>query len=102
MKSSLEKQFHQDMVSIYTTAKKECRYVASRFLQLVSSEGGLRAAKQLTVPDTSDSVHVPPLRDPTFRTAIMSQSHRSHRVYESADEEIALCCARLQEFHYSI
>lgn len=44
---TLEKQFEQEMINIYTTAKKECGYNASRFLQLVSTKGGLAAAKQL-------------------------------------------------------
>ncbi|WP_019227245.1 hypothetical protein [Sedimentibacter sp. B4] len=43
----LEKKFHKDMLSIYTTAKKELNYNATRFLQLVSEKGGLKAAKQL-------------------------------------------------------
>ena len=43
----LEKRFEQDMIEIYATAKKECGYNASRFLQLLSAKGGLAAAKQL-------------------------------------------------------
>ena len=35
---TLEKRFEQEMINIYTTAKKECGYNASRFLQLVSTE----------------------------------------------------------------
>ena len=30
---TLEKRFEQEMINIYTTAKKECGYNASRFLQ---------------------------------------------------------------------
>lgn len=45
--STLEYKFHEDMNNIYFTAKKELKYNASRFIQLVSKEGGLRAAKQL-------------------------------------------------------
>ena len=44
---TLEKQFEQEMVDIYMTAKKECGYNASRFLQMISAKGGLAAAKQL-------------------------------------------------------
>ena len=44
---TLEKQFEQEMIDIYVTAKKECGYTASRFLQLLSTKGGLAAAKQL-------------------------------------------------------
>ena len=43
----LEKRFEHDMIEIYTTAKRECGYNATRFLQLVGAKGGLTAAKQL-------------------------------------------------------
>lgn len=45
--TSLEKRFEQDMIDIYTTAKKECGYNASRFLQMLGAKGGLAVAKQL-------------------------------------------------------
>ena len=45
--TTLEKRFERDMIDIYATAKKECGYNASRFLQLLSAKGGLAAAKQL-------------------------------------------------------
>ena len=38
---TLEKQFEQEMVDIYMTAKKECGYNPTRFLQLVSRKGGV-------------------------------------------------------------
>lgn len=40
----LEDQFHQDMVEIYKTAKRELHYNASYFIQMVAEQGGLRAA----------------------------------------------------------
>lgn len=45
--STLENKFHEDMRNIYYAAKKELKYNASRFFQLVSKEGGLKAAKIL-------------------------------------------------------
>ena len=44
---TLEKQFEQEMLDIYITAKKECGYNATRFLQMLSTKGGVSAAKQL-------------------------------------------------------
>ncbi len=44
---TIEKQFEQDMIAIYTTAKKECGYNATRFLQAVTQKGGVAAARQL-------------------------------------------------------
>ena len=43
--TTLEKRFEQDMISIYTTAKKECGYNANRFLQMIGAKGGLATAK---------------------------------------------------------
>jgi len=35
------------MLSVYRRAKDECHYNATRFLQMVSEQGGLQAAKSL-------------------------------------------------------
>jgi hypothetical protein len=35
------------MIAIYETAKRELAYNATRFLQMISEEGGLAAARQL-------------------------------------------------------
>ena len=47
----LEQEFHNAMVDIYRRAKTECRYNASRFLQMVSEHGGLGTAKLLLASD---------------------------------------------------
>ena len=39
--------FNGAMVSIYETAKRELGYNATRFLQMISEQGGLTTAKQL-------------------------------------------------------
>ena len=43
----LEAAFHAEMLNIYERAKTECKYVATRFRQMVGQDGGLAAAKQL-------------------------------------------------------
>ena len=45
--TTLEKRFEHNMIDIYVTAKKECGYNASRFLQILGTKGGVAAAKQL-------------------------------------------------------
>ena len=51
----LEEQFHEEMLGIYDRAKRECQYNATRFLQMVSQEGGLQAAHTLlATSDVSD------------------------------------------------
>lgn len=49
--NDLEKRFNQDMKGIYLTAKKELKYNASRFWQLVVDKGGVSAAKILISKD---------------------------------------------------
>lgn len=43
----LEMDFHKDMIEIYRTAKEECGYNATRFLQMVSNDGGIKTARKL-------------------------------------------------------
>jgi len=43
----LERDFDRAMLDIYLRAKLECRYTASRFLQMLSAQGGLRTAQTL-------------------------------------------------------
>ncbi|MBI4191528.1 MAG: hypothetical protein HY525_13445 [Betaproteobacteria bacterium] len=47
MSKDLETAFHQEMLNVYHRAKKECRYNAIRFLEMVTDHGGLAAAKLL-------------------------------------------------------
>ena len=49
--TDIEKRFERDMMNIYVTAKKECGYNATRFLQMISAKGGLAAAKLLISKD---------------------------------------------------
>ena len=47
MRDDLEQRFHEEMIRVYDRAKKECRYTATRFMQMVTDYGGLQAAKML-------------------------------------------------------
>lgn len=49
--NTLENIFHEEMLNIYATAKKDLKYNATRFLQLVSTVGGIQAAKRLISKD---------------------------------------------------
>lgn len=49
--SQVEQQFHQAMVAIYETARRDLGYNATRFLQMISEHGGLAAARQLLWTD---------------------------------------------------
>lgn len=53
--SDIEQRFHRAMARIYTRAKSEAGYNATRYLQMVSELGGLQTAKQLLhAPKVSD------------------------------------------------
>jgi hypothetical protein len=49
--NEVERRFHRAMIQIYETAKRELDYNATRFLQMVSEQGGLAAARQLLWSD---------------------------------------------------
>ena len=49
--SQAEQQFHRAMVAIYETAKRDLGYNATRFLQMISEQGGLATARQLLWSD---------------------------------------------------
>jgi hypothetical protein len=50
----LERRFHKDLVRIYEQARDEADCVATRFIQMVSEQGGVAAARQLLHGDASD------------------------------------------------
>jgi len=47
MNKDLERQFDSAMILIYERALVECRYKATRFLQMVQEDGGFQTAKTL-------------------------------------------------------
>jgi len=49
--SNLEAQFHQAMFDLYRVAKRACNYRATIFLDMVTEQGGLAAAKRLLATD---------------------------------------------------
>ena len=99
---TLEKQFEQEMVDIYMTAKKECGYNASRFLQMISAKGGLAAAKQLiSKPGGTDGFTT--LWE-HGRLDLSVEAHVLKPEYSSlfTDSERKLCKDRLEQFGYHV
>ncbi|MCC7304923.1 MAG: hypothetical protein IT558_01535 [Alphaproteobacteria bacterium] len=47
MAQNLEKAFDEEMMNIYRRAKSEAKYTASRFHEMLCSEGGLNTARIL-------------------------------------------------------
>ena len=96
----LEKRFEQEMIDIYMTAKKECGYNASRFLQMVGAKGGLAAAKQLiSKPGGTDGFTT--LWE-HGRLDLSVEAHVLKAEYAElfTDEERRMCRERLEQFGY--
>lgn len=100
--STLENKFHEDMKNIYFTAKKELKYNVARFFQLVSRDGGIKAAKQLISK-----------RGGTYGFEVLWENKRLDLSVEAlvlrpeynelfTSEERETCKNRLREFGYEI
>ena len=100
--TTLEKRFEQDMIDIYTTAKKECGYNASRFLQMLGAKGGLAAAKQLiSKPGGTDGFTT--LWE-HGRLDLSVEAHILKPEYAElfTEEERRMCRERLKQFGYAV
>ena len=96
----LEKLFEQEMIDIYMTAKKECGYNASRYLQMLGAKGGLAAAKQLiSKPGGTDGFTT--LWE-HGRLDLSVEAHVLKAEYAElfTDEERRMCRERLEQFGY--
>ena len=99
---TLEKQFEQEMINIYMTAKKECGYNANRFLQMISAKGGLVTAKQLIMkPGGTDGFAT--LWE-HGRLDLSVEAHVIKPQYRElfTDPERELCRNRPKEYGYSV
>jgi len=99
--TSLEKEFHQAMVQIYHKAKEECGYNATRFLQMVANDGGLKAAKKLlATPYPSDGfVELWENRrlDLSMENLVLNPEYRSL----FTDQEIEIARERLNAYGFT-
>ena len=96
----LEKKFNDDMKHIYLTAKKELKYNANRFLQILSEKGGVQAAKTLIAKEGG-----------TYGFEILSEHGRLDLSIEAyvfkpeysdlfTDDERKICGDRLVQFGF--
>ena len=99
---TLENKFHADMNNIYFTAKKELKYNASRFIQLVSREGGLKAAKQLI--SKSGGTYGFEILWENSRLDLSVEALVLRAEYQElfTDGEREICRYRLKEFGYEL
>ena len=100
--TDLEMNFHKDMIRICERAKKECGYVATRFLRMINEKGGLMAAKQLIAKeggtDGFATLWEHGRLDLSVEALVLQE--RYHALF--TDEERELCRKRLLEYGYQI
>ena len=94
----LEKQFDREMQDVYTSAKQECGYNATRFLQMLSKNGGVQTAKQLIKKEGG-----------TYGFSVLWEKNRLDLTVEArvlkpeyhdlfSDDDRAICRERLKQF----
>jgi hypothetical protein len=98
--NKLENKFHEEMRDIYFTAKKELKYNASRFMQLVASEGGIKAAKQL-ISKTGGTYGFEVLwengrLDLSVEALVLNPEYKELFTHEERE----ICTSRLKEYGY--
>lgn len=100
--SELEKRFTEDMQSIYIIAKKNLKYNATRFLQIISEKGAVQAAKVLI--SKSDGTYGFEVLWKNNRLDLSVEAHVLKDEYKElfTDEEREICRKRLREFNYNI
>ena len=95
-----ERKFNIAMKDIYQTAKRECGYNATRFMQMVAEKGGVIAAKQLiSKPGGTDgfaTLWECKRLDLSVEACVLKEEYKEL----FTDEERKMCKDRLKEFGY--
>ena len=98
----LEGQFHDAMLAIYVTAKREAGYNATRFLAMLNDHGGVKTARLLldapTVSDGYTALWERQRLDLTVEAVIL-EDERFHSLF--SDEQLKTCRTRLNQYGYS-
>ena len=101
MSDALESQFHQSMLEIYRTAKREAGYNATRFLRMVSEHGGLETARILvnsdTVSDGYTALWERGRLDLSVEAMVLA-NEAYHQLFSEAQLEV--CRQRLKEYGF--
>ena len=101
METSDEQAFHLAMVSIYSQAKRDLGYNASRFLQMLD-QGGLAAARQLlhapTVSDGFTTLWERHRLDLTVEAHVLKPEFR----HLFTEDELEIARTRLRQYGYEL
>ncbi|OGW20223.1 MAG: hypothetical protein A2077_02335 [Nitrospirae bacterium GWC2_46_6] len=98
----LENQFHSAMRDIYVNALRECRYKATRFLQMVESHGGVEAAKILLHTPGFQYGFTELWQCGCLRLTMEALVLQSKYVVLFTDEEREIARSRLQECGFDV
>ncbi len=90
------------MRQIYLQAKKECGYNASRFLQMISNVGGLKAAKQLIRKDGGTDGFTTLWEHGRLDLSVEAHVLKPEYAGLFSDDERQLCRERLESFGFTI
>ena len=100
--TTLNGQFDNAMMNIYTRALSEVNYKASIFLNMLHQHRGLETARRLihsqTVSDGYTALWELGRLDLTVE-ALIVENPAWHELFST--EEIAICERRLREYHYA-
>ena len=96
----LKRRFEQDMVNIYRTAKLECGYTASRFLQMIGKQGGWATAKQLICKPGGTDGFATLWQHGRLDLSVEALVLRSEYRCLFTAEECTLCEERLREYGF--
>jgi hypothetical protein len=93
-----ERRWNRAMVTIYETAKRELNYNATRFLQMLSEQGGLATARQLLWSDTPSDGFTTLWEH--HRLELTVEAHVLHEEFRSlfTDEDRERALDRLQQY----
>jgi hypothetical protein len=101
MSSGIEKDFTEAMLDVYRRAKAEANYNATRFLSMVTEQGGYEAARTLihasTVSDGYTALWDRGRLDLTVEAVILQPEW--HDLFSDLERDIAR--RRLEEYGYN-
>ncbi len=98
--SNLVDEFNNEMLTVYTGAKEECNYNATRYLQMISVNGGLVTAKKLLaenkIHDGLTSLYLCNRLDLTVEALVLKEKYKSL----FSEKELETAKKRLDDLHY--
>jgi hypothetical protein len=98
----LERKFNLAMKDIYNDAKRECGYVATRFLQMLAEKGGVSTAKNLITKEGGTEGFAKLWECGRLDLSIEALILRKEYQELFTEEEKRLCKDRLLKFGYKV